>query len=487
MDSGALNRSAGCGRLTKDSSTIAAIATPPGSGGIGIIKISGPEAFSIAGSIFQRSGSEFKSPINPDHPSTPFLQSHHLYYGHIVVPDDGIILDEVLLTCMRAPHTYTREDIVEIQAHAGYVVLKAIFDLVLHQGARVSEPGEFTKRAFLNGRIDLTQAEAIIDIINAKTEKALAHATQQIKGKISQHIESIKKSLIEIMVEIEAAIDFPDDIDESVSAGKFVIDIENKVINKLKALLDQYHHCHVLRDGLKMVVVGRPNVGKSSLMNRLLQKDRVIVTSIPGTTRDLIEEAINIQGIPVILADSAGLHDTDDPVEVIGIKKTQEYINSADLILFVIDGSDPLTNADYRIYDDIYGMQTIIVQNKSDLVKDGLAVNLPDAWKDIPRVATSALYNNGIDSLKKLIVDISMGGFEWDIRNTIIPNVRHKIALERTLHAALAAEESVRSGTPFELIAIDIKAAIDALGEILGETTGEDILDQIFSRFCIGK
>ena len=234
-------------------------------------------------------------------------------------------------------------------------------------------------------------------------------------------------------------------------------------------------------------MVGRPNVGKSSLMNRLLQKDRVIVTSVPGTTRDLIEETINIQGIPVVLADSAGLHDTDDPIEVIGIKKTQEYIHAADLILFVVDGSDLLTVEDFKIYEGIRKKQTILVQNKSDLIKDGFAGELPEAWKDIPRVTTSALYNNGIDSLKSLIADIAMGDFDGDIRNTIIPNVRHKIALERALHAILAAKEGIRSGNPFELIAIDIKEAIDALGEILGETTAEDILEQIFSRFCVGK
>ena len=470
-----------------DNNTIAAIATPTGFGGIGIIKISGKGALSIAASIFQRSTASSDKPKGTNSACFASLKSHQLYYGHVVNPENGRVLDEVLLSVMLAPHTYTMENVVEINTHSGPVVLASILDLVIKKGARLAEPGEFTKRAYLNGRIDLTQAEAVIDIINSRTDKALEIATSQIKGGLKKSVESIRQSLFNLLTEIEAAIDFPDEVGEIIDNETAIKVLENHVTVDLKDLIDHYENAHILRDGLKVVVVGRPNVGKSSLMNRLIQEDRAIVTSIPGTTRDLIEEILNIHGIPVIIADTAGLHETDDPVEVIGIKKAQEYINGSDLVLFMVDASDSLTSEDYKIYETINDKQMILVVNKSDLVEDDFELEASDSWKKIPSINISALYGSGINELKDLIAKLTIGENGFEVGNKIIPNLRHKIALERSLQLSVSAEEAIRKGTPFELIAIDILEAVDTLGEVIGVTVKEDVIDQIFSRFCIGK
>ena len=470
-----------------DSATIAAIATPIGRGGIGIIKVSGKDAFSITASIFKKSASLSDDSRETDKPPFSSLKSHRLYHGYIVDKEKGRVLDEVLLSVMLAPHTYTMEDVVEINTHSGPVVQASILNLVLKKGAKLAEPGEFTKRAYLNGRIDLTQAEAVIDIINSKTDKALEIATSQIKGDLKSRIESIRGALLDILVETEVAIDFSDDAGEILNSDRTIKKLERRVVDDLKELIEKYENAHVLRDGLKMVVVGRPNVGKSSLMNRLIQEDRAIVTPIPGTTRDLIEETLNIHGIPVIIADTAGLHETDDPVEVIGIEKAQEYIRDSDLILFIVDVSDLLTDEDYNIYKTIRNKRLILVINKSDLVENDFELEIPDSWNTLQRIKISALYGTGLNELKDLIVNLSIGEHGLEVQNKIIPNLRHKIALERSLRLCVAAIEETRKETSSEFIAIDIQEAIDSLGEIIGDTAKEDVVDQIFSRFCIGK
>jgi len=470
-----------------DTDTIAAVATPVGSGGIGIIKISGKDALKIAESIFQKSAAGAEASQVTGSPPFTALQSHRLYHGHIVDTEKERVLDEVLLAVMLAPRTYTRENVVEINTHAGHIVLALILELVLKRGARLAEPGEFTKRAYLNGRIDLTQAEAVIDIINSKTGKSLEIAASQIRGDLKKSIESVRRVLFDFLTEAEAAIDFPEDVDDIINTEAVVGAIEDKVVAPLKKLILQYENAHVFRDGLKMAVIGKPNVGKSSLLNRLIQNDRAIVTSIPGTTRDLIEETLNIHGIPVIIADTAGLHETDDPVEVIGIQKTKEYIRGSDLVLFMIDAGEALTVEDYNIYETIENKRLILVINKIDLVGDGFEPKLPQTWKQAPDIKISALYGTGLKELKALIAKVSIGEYRIDAGNTIIPNLRHKIALERGLQLAVAATEEIGNQTPFELIAIDIREALDALGEIIGLTTREDVVDQIFSRFCIGK
>lgn len=469
-----------------NSLTIAAIATPAGTGGIGIIKISGPGALSIAGTIYRKSGTSGQKFEGPESNTFPF-KSHQLYHGLIVDPENERVLDEVLVAFMKGPRSYTREDVLEIHSHSGPAVLSSILNLVLKNGARLAEPGEFTKRAFLNGRIDLTQAEAVIDIINAKTETSLEIATTQVKGTLKQIVEAARETLLTLLAEAEAMIDFPDDVGDDFDIEYAQKTIHDKVLYPLREIVSQYESAHVIRDGLKLGVVGRPNVGKSSLMNCLIQKDRVIVTSVPGTTRDLIEETLNIRGIPVVITDTAGLHETSDLVELIGIKKTYEFIDGSDLILFMIDASRPLSEDDYDIFKKIEKKNPILVINKTDLVEDGFRLEFPDSLNKIPSVSISALYNRGIETLKDLIAKVSIGESHFNARNAIIPNLRHKLALEQSIKAADSALKGLIEGISFEFLAIDIQEAIDSLGEIIGITAREDVLDQIFSRFCIGK
>ncbi|MBC2696341.1 MAG: tRNA uridine-5-carboxymethylaminomethyl(34) synthesis GTPase MnmE [Desulfobacteraceae bacterium] len=468
-------------------STIAAVATPVGAGGIGIIKISGQNSLPIASRIFRGSHSSISNLEDKDSIDISSFKSHHLYHGYIVDPENSRVVDEVLLAVMLAPHSYTREDVVEIQAHSGPVVLRFILDLVLKCGATIAGPGEFTKRAYINGRIDLTQAEAVIDIINARTNKSLEIATTLIKGELQLCIERISDYLFNFLAEINAAIDFPEDVEEIINVDRITRVLQNNIINTIKELIGQYDNGHILRDGIKLVIVGKPNVGKSSLMNCLIKKERSIVTAVPGTTRDLIEESFSLRGMPIIIADTAGLHDTDDPVEVIGINKAKDYIDCSDLILFIIDAGSILTHEDHEIFKIINTKNSILVINKSDLFSDRHEVNTPDSWEKMPRVEISALYNMGLDGLKDLIVRISLGENSFDPRAVIIPGLRHKLILDQCLISLCLAVDGFNSGSPLELIAIDIQEAIALLGEITGRSANNDVIDQIFSRFCIGK
>lgn len=465
-----------------NSSTIAAIATPSGKGGIGIIKISGPEALPIAASVFRKSGASSASAGPP----RDRFESHRIYHGHVVDPESGQIIDEVILSVMQAPRSYTREDVVEINAHAGYLVLTAILELVLSRGARLAEPGEFTKRAFLNGRIDLTRAEGVIDIINARTEKSLQIASAQVKGGLGKTIESIREALLGVVAEIEAEIDFPEEVGEVASTESSRLTLEKAVLAPLIGLLHQYRGGHFYRDGVKLAVVGRPNVGKSSLVNRLIQKDRIIVTPVPGTTRDLIEETLDIHGIPVMIIDTAGLHSTDDPVEVIGIQKTQACIQDADLVFFLVDAGAPLTHEDFEIYHRLEGKSAILIINKMDLLPQCNSFRIPTGWK-IPSVMTSALYNEGIETLKALFAQTFVRNGGGPEQHRAVPNLRHKISLERGVRAVESALKGLEEGLPDELVAIDLKQGVDALDEITGQGVQPTILDEIFSRFCIGK
>jgi tRNA modification GTPase len=456
--------------------TIAAIATPSGRGGIGIIKISGTEAFSIAGTIFRKASSRMQGDF----------ESHRLYYGHIVNPETGLAYDEVLLVVMRAPRSYTGEDAVEIQAHSGYAVLGSILELVLRQGAKPAEPGEFTKRAFLNGRIDLTQAEAVMDIIAAKTSESLEIAAARIRGEIRTRVEAVRESLLGILTGIEAAIDFPDSVGEDGDTDDIIAILRHQVIDKLNALVRQYESARFLRDGFKVLIAGKPNTGKSSLMNCLLGKDRCLVSPVPGTTRDMIEDQLDIRGIPVTFADTAGLHETDDPVEILGIQKTKQAIDAADLILFITDISQPVTADDDMLYAAICHKKIILVANKSDLVSEDFQPEIPGNWNFGTAIKISALHNHGTERLMELIAE-TVTADAGDRTDTVVPNLRHKLAIDRSLEAASAAADGIENGIPSELVAIDIRDALNALGEIIGLCVTEDVLDQIFSRFCIGK
>jgi tRNA modification GTPase len=474
-----------------DNSTIAAIATPVGRGGIGIIKLSGSKALSIAAALFSPAGSEAAAHPEASRSSKANtgddFKSQRLYYGHIIEPGSRRIIDEVLLAVMKAPRSYTREDIVEINAHGGQVAVNAILELVLRHGARIAEPGEFTKRAFLNGRIDLTQAEAVIDIINARTDKALQMAAAQVNGQLKRSVERIREFLIELLTRTEAGIDFPDDVPEIIDPKATRQEIERHVINPLRRLIQQHVDGNVLRDGLKVAVVGRPNVGKSSLLNCLVKKERAIVTATPGTTRDSIEETLSIKGIPIVLVDTAGLHDTDDPIETIGIQKTIENINGADLVLFMVEAHCSLTAADHKIFKQLGDKPRIVVLNKIDLVGAGNCIDLPDSWKPNDSVQISALYDHGIGPLKNLIFETGFGKKPIDLQEGIIPNLRQKLLLEDSVRAAEAVGRQLDDGIPVELVAIDLQEAIDALGQVIGSSVKVDLLDQIFSRFCIGK
>jgi tRNA modification GTPase len=477
--------------MTLKADTIAANATPSGRGGIGIVKISGSGAFPIARSIFKPKARRLdptSGKLREVKGFGPFqFKSHRIYFGHIVDPDNGRLFDEVLVSAMRAPHTYTREDVVEINTHGGAVVVHAILQLVLRKGARLAEPGEFTKRAFLNGRIDLTQAEAVIDVINARTRTNLALAAAQVTGKLREQVAFIRTVLIDILTRVTAAIDFPDDVEELINSQDTLKVVEKEVLEPLNLLIRNYTDAHVFRDGLRVAIVGRPNVGKSSLLNQLVQKERVIVTDVPGTTRDVIEETLNLQGIAVIISDTAGVHSTENAVEKIGIEKTIEHINGCDLVLFMVEANSALGPEDHYVYEKIKSKPIIVVLNKIDLIRKDNETAIPDSWSFDGRVRISALYDRGIGDLKEIIVKLAGGTNPIDLNEVVVPNLRQKLLLEKSCEAAGAIIEQMQNGTSSDLLAIHIQEAIDALGALSGENAKVDVLDQIFSRFCVGK
>ncbi len=467
--------------------TIAAISTPPGHGGVGIIKISGPDSINIALSIFcPKESLKHQNNITekPFHSFSP--ESRYFYFGHIVDRSSGCIIDEVLLVVMRAPFSYTAEDVVEIQSHAGPVVMKSILRLLIEKGVLLAGPGEFTRRAFLNGRIDLTQAEAVADIINARSEKAIGMAMAQISGEFNLQIQSLRASLLDILSYVEAAIDFPDEIGDEIDVSILASRLEEELIVKIIKLIDCCDNQSFLREGLKIVIVGGPNVGKSSLMNKLIEKDRSIVTDIPGTTRDFIEDSFIANGVPIVLADTAGIHDTVDPVEQIGIEKAWKYISGADIILYTVDAGNTVSANDLCTLKKLGNKKIILVINKIDLPPDQIRFALPKDWRHIESVRISALYNQDIDKLKKFLVEKAFNS-TCDVKDKIVPNLRHKICLETAMLSLTTAKDGFVKSQPYELVSIDLKLALTALLEITGENVKPDILDNIFNRFCIGK
>lgn len=457
--------------------TIAAISTPFGSGGIGIIRISGENAVQIGTILFQRQSNHTKGA----------LQSHRVHHGYIVDPETRKTVDEVLLVAMRAPKSYTREDVVEIHSHSGTIVLRQIFELVIRSGAVVAEPGEFTKRAFLNGRIDLTQAEAVADIIDAKSGAALRMANDQLRGGLTHKVEALLDTLQDIRVHLEASIDFPEDVEDRFPVQKMLEDIDQGVIGPIKGLIENYGRSHFFRDGVKMAIIGRPNVGKSSLMNRLLDRERAIVTAVPGTTRDVIEETFHVKGLPVIIVDTAGLHEAQGEVEKIGIERTKQAIRTADIVFFMVDTSRPISQEDLAIHAEIAEKNYFIVQNKIDIDNNHGAHELPSGWDEKPIVRISALEGTNFDQLRNTIWDGVVGHSGVLKEIGIVPNLRQKIGLEKCLESVRRARQALTENMPDELVASDIIDAKQQLQHILGDEYQEDILDQIFSRFCIGK
>jgi tRNA modification GTPase len=460
------------------SSTISAIATPIGSAGIGIIRISGPDAFKIGTAVFR--------PKNTDKRDKPGQKSHRLQYGHIVDQANEEVLDEVLISFMRAPFTYTKEDVVEIHAHSGLYVLRSILALVMEKGAAPALPGEFTKRAFLNGRIDLTQAEAVIDIINAESKAALNIASSKIRGRLKTILSDARDRLLDIQTKIEAGIDFPEECEGTTIKAEDIQKIESRVIIPLKRLTKRFDEASYLVEGLKLVIVGEPNVGKSSLMNRILQKDKAIVTPVPGTTRDLVEEHLNIKGIPVIISDTAGIHTTDNPVEKIGIQKAEERIASAHMVLLVVEACRGITDNEKKLYERLKLKEMVITVNKKDLEDDDSKPAMPEAWKKRTIVRISALLGDGIERLLKTIEEMCLKN-AIKVNNEIVPNLRQKQLLGRCVKSSEDLIQNISKGGGAETSAVDVKDAVAAIDDILGENSREDVLDRIFDNFCIGK
>lgn len=460
--------------MSPDQDTIAAIATPIGQAGIGIIRVSGPLSLEIAGKIFR--------PKNP----TPLLRSHHLYLGHLLEPSSGNVIDEVLLSFMRAPHTYTQEDVLEINSHSGYALLSKILEILLGQGARLASPGEFTLRAFLNGRIDLTQAEAVIDIINSQSERGLYLASQQVQGSFKEEIEGLRQKAIHILARAEVAIDFPEEETDVVFREEGTKGINEDLIKPIEALIEA-HESRIWVDGINTVIVGRVNAGKSSLLNRLLNEQRAIVTPIPGTTRDIIESTINIGGIPIRLMDTAGFQRVNDEVERLGINLTKQKLKESDFVLIVIDQSRPLGQDDLDIILQSKGKKALIVINKIDLPSKLDQGADSEALSLFPSVNISALTGQGLDQLKKAMKDCILKGRLDTTSSHAVPNLRHRHALNDALQFFKDAEQRTREEAPMEIIALELRSGLDVLGGITGETTSEDVLDSIFSQFCLGK
>ena len=478
--------------------TIAAIGTPPGYGGIGVIRVSGPEAFLLVLSLFQQPGGQ-----------TDLPPSHLLTYGHIVDPTTHETFDEVLVAFMNAPHTYTREDVVEIQGHGGPLVLQRILRLVLAQGARMANPGEFTLRAFLNGRLDLAQAEAVMDLISAQTEVGQRLAIQQLRGRISEQVQDARHAVLGVIARIEASIDFPEE-DVPTPRSEELRPLIEIAQQKIAALLAGSEQGRLYRQGLRTAIIGRPNVGKSSLLNALLRTERAIVTPIAGTTRDTVEEVANLRGIPLHLIDTAGITPSNNPVEQIGVQRSRAAAEGADVVLLVFDGSECLTEQDQRVSEELRTMgfggknrtnyehtgdetpsnlsrAMIVVVNKADCPQRLEVNEIESMWPGVPVVTTSTLTGVGLPDLEETIADLVLAGRALFGESALITSARHQEALRRAAENLRASLISLEQGLPLDFVSIDLRTAYDSLGEVTGETASDDLLDRIFSEFCIGK
>ena len=452
--------------------TIAAISTPRGEGGIGIVRLSGDESLGILSKIFKPKSKRYVKDI----------KSYTINYGHIY--DGEELIDEVLVSVMKAPNTYTREDIVEINCHGGYLITQKVLELVLKNGAKIAEPGEFTRRAFLNGRLDLTQAEAVIDLIHGKTDKSISLSLNNLRGDLRDQINHLKKILLDVAAHVNVVLDYPEEgVDEPIPEH-LIIELHN-VKDTITKLVESYDKGKMIKEGIKTAIVGKPNVGKSSLLNSILREERAIVTSIAGTTRDTIEEIINIKGIPLIMVDTAGIRKTQDEVENIGVQKSKKMLKEADLVLFVLDSSRDFSDEDREIYDSIESEKVIGILNKIDMEKKLDITNLTKVKKWIE---ISALENIGIDTLENEIYNFILSeNIEDSSEKLIITNIRHKSALEKTKKSIENIFETIDMGYPMDLIAVDLNDALDSLSEVTGEISSEDLLDHIFSNFCVGK
>lgn len=462
--------------ITQEFDTIAAISTPPGEGAISIVRLSGEQAISIADAVFQ---SGKKKLID--------VSSHTIHYGHIFDPEKYQMMDEVMVSIMRKPKTFTREDIVEINCHGGIVVVNQILQLVLRQGARLAEPGEFTKRAFLNGRVDLSQAEAVMDLIRAKTDKAMNLAINQLDGNLSRLIRQLRQEILETLAQVEVNIDYPeyDDVEELTT--RLLLDKANQVQKQIQALLQTAQQGKILREGLSTAIIGRPNVGKSSLLNHLLREEKAIVTDIAGTTRDVIEEYVNVRGVPLKLVDTAGIRETEDIVEKIGVERSRKALSEADLILLVLNQSESLTTEDKQLLDITSGNKRIILLNKTDLPSRINQEDLVPYLENEPALPISVLTSEGLDQLEQAIADLFFGGNTGDKDASYLSNTRHIALLEKAEHSLAEVIQGIESGMPVDLVQIDMTRCWDYLGEIVGDSVQDELITQLFSQFCLGK
>lgn len=459
-----------------DNNTIAAIATAPGEAGIGIVRMSGKKALEIADKIFKGKRVEKLSQG----------EERKLIYGHIIDPKNDKVIDEVLGVYMRGPYTYTKEDIVEINCHGGIIPVRRILEVILENGARLAEPGEFTKRAFLNGRVDLAQAESVMDLISAKTDLSYDISLNQLEGQLSKEINEIRNKLLSMLAHIEASIDFPEDDVEDITYD--TLEKEGiEVLTRIEQLLNTVNTGKILREGLKTVILGKPNVGKSSLLNTVLRENRAIVTDVPGTTRDIIEEYVNIRGIPLKIIDTAGIRETEDVVEKIGVERAMELTNKADLIIAVFDASRDLTKDDLNVIEYIRNRKAIVLLNKTDLPRKIAEKDIKKILPDKKVIKTSMTEKIGVDELEETLRDMFFKGEVSIADNIIVTNVRHRDLLIKAKKNIEEALESITMGLTIECIEVDLKNCWHNLGEITGDTITEDIIDKIFQEFCIGK
>ncbi|MBO0958407.1 tRNA uridine-5-carboxymethylaminomethyl(34) synthesis GTPase MnmE [Neobacillus sp. MM2021_6] len=457
--------------------TIAAISTPMGEGAIAIVRLSGDEAIQIADKLFKSIGGKRLTDV----------ASHTIHYGHLLDAKSGVVVEEVMVSVMKGPKTFTKEDVVEINCHGGIVSVNRVLQHVLKNGARLAEPGEFTKRAFLNGRIDLSQAEAVMDLIRAKTDRAMNLALGQMEGRLSKLVRRLRQEILEVLAHVEVNIDYPEYDDVEEMTHKMLLEKAHFVHEEIKKLLQTSEQGKILREGLSTAIVGRPNVGKSSLLNSLVHENKAIVTDIPGTTRDVIEEYVNVRGVPLRLLDTAGIRETEDIVERIGVERSRQVLNEADLILLVLNYADKLTAEDESLFEVVKGMDVIVIVNKTDLTQQIDMERVRELAKEHSLVTTSLLEDRGIDELEDAIASLFFAGSIDAGDLTYVSNSRHISLLNMSLQTIEDAIEGVEMGTPIDIVQIDLTRTWELLGEIIGDSVHESLIDQLFSQFCLGK
>ncbi|KAB2225262.1 MAG: tRNA uridine-5-carboxymethylaminomethyl(34) synthesis GTPase MnmE [Staphylococcus epidermidis] len=458
-----------------DFDTITSISTPMGEGAIGIVRLSGPQAIEIGDILYK--GKKKLSEV----------ETHTINYGHIIDPETDETVEEVMVSVLRTPKTFTREDIIEINCHGGILTINRILELTMTYGARMAEPGEYTKRAFLNGRIDLSQAEAVMDFIRSKTDRASKVAMNQIEGRLSDLIKKQRQSILEILAQVEVNIDYPEYDDVEDATTDFLLEQSKRIKEEINRLLETGAQGKIMREGLSTVIVGRPNVGKSSMLNNLIQDNKAIVTEVAGTTRDVLEEYVNVRGVPLRLVDTAGIRDTEDIVEKIGVERSRKALSEADLILFVLNNNEPLTEDDQTLFEVIKNEDVIVIINKTDLEQRLDVSELREMIGDMPLIQTSMLKQEGIDELEIQIKDLFFGGEVQNQDMTYVSNSRHISLLKQARQSIQDAIDAAESGIPMDMVQIDLTRTWEILGEIIGESASDELIDQLFSQFCLGK